>query len=66
MQVYGDQVEMFHVFLTSALEGGEWSASRSGRFTAADRAPLYPLDRRLGGPHSWSRRGDEQENPCPH
>jgi hypothetical protein len=25
--------------LTSALDGGEWSASRSGRFTPRERAP---------------------------
>jgi hypothetical protein len=30
---------MSHVFLTSALVGGEWSASRSGRFTPGERAP---------------------------
>jgi hypothetical protein len=27
-------------FLTSALDGGEWLASRPGRFTAAERAPV--------------------------
>jgi hypothetical protein len=27
------------VFLTSALDGGEWSASRPGRFTPRERAP---------------------------
>jgi hypothetical protein len=26
-------------FLTSALDGGEWSASRLGRFTPGDTAP---------------------------
>jgi hypothetical protein len=26
--------------LTSALEGGEWSASRPGRFTPRERAPI--------------------------
>jgi hypothetical protein len=26
------------VFLTSALDGGEWSASRTGRFTLGERA----------------------------
>jgi hypothetical protein len=25
--------------LTSALDGGEWSASRTGRFTSTERAP---------------------------
>jgi len=29
----------FHVFLTSALDGGEWSASHTGRFTRRQREP---------------------------
>jgi hypothetical protein len=28
-----------HIFLTSALVGGVWSASRSGRFTRGERDP---------------------------
>jgi hypothetical protein len=28
-----------HIFLTSAIAGGEWSASRPGRFTPGERAP---------------------------
>jgi hypothetical protein len=28
-----------HTFLTSALDGSEWSASRPGRFTPRERAP---------------------------
>jgi hypothetical protein len=28
-----------HIFLTSALVGGEWSTSRPGRFTPGERAP---------------------------
>jgi hypothetical protein len=28
-----------HVFLTSALTGGEWSASRPGRFTLGEGSP---------------------------
>jgi len=34
--------------LTSALDGDEWSASGPS-FTSRERAPQYPLDRRLGG-----------------
>jgi hypothetical protein len=34
MNAYGEWI-----FLTSALVGGEWSASRNGRFTAGERAP---------------------------
>jgi hypothetical protein len=26
------------------------------------KSPWYPLDRRLGGPQSWSRRGGEKKN----
>jgi hypothetical protein len=28
-----------HIFLTSALDGGEWSTSRPGRFTPGERDP---------------------------
>jgi hypothetical protein len=41
MEVYaGVDVFMYiHIFLTSALAGGEWSASRPGRFTPGVRTP---------------------------
>jgi hypothetical protein len=29
------------------------------------KSPLYPLDRRLGGPQKRSRRGDEEKNSQP-
>jgi hypothetical protein len=32
-----------HAFLNSALDGGEWSASRSGRFTSWRKRLLYPF-----------------------
>jgi hypothetical protein len=48
--------------LTSTLDGGEWSASRSGRFTPQRKGPRYPLDRRLGGPQIRSGRGVEEKN----
>jgi hypothetical protein len=51
--------------LTSALDGGEWSTSRPGRFTPRERAPWYPLDSRLGGPQSRSGRGGEEKNSQP-
>jgi hypothetical protein len=41
-------------FPTSALEGGEWSASRPGRALGPGKGPRYPLYRRLGGPQSRS------------
>jgi hypothetical protein len=39
--------------MTSALEGGEWSASRPGR-TLPPGKTRYPLYRRLGGPQGRS------------
>jgi hypothetical protein len=39
MKMYwGVEVEL-HVLLTSALDGGEWSVLRPGRFTPRERAP---------------------------
>jgi hypothetical protein len=46
-------------FMTSALHGGVWSASRPGRALA----PGYPFDRRLGGPQSRSGRRGYRKNP---
>jgi len=43
--------------MTSALEGGEWSASRPGR-TLPPRKNRYPFYRRLGGPQGRSRRAE--------
>jgi hypothetical protein len=39
MKAYGGLDVLIHIFLTSALFGGEWSASRPVRFTAGERAP---------------------------
>jgi hypothetical protein len=48
---WGMDVEI-HIFLTSALVGGEWLALRPGRFN--------PQDRRLGVSQIFSgRRGEE-------
>jgi hypothetical protein len=61
MKTYGGVDVQIHVYLTLALVGGKWSASRPDRFTPGERAPVYALDRRLGGPQSQSgRRGEEK------
>jgi hypothetical protein len=46
--------------LISALDGGEWPASRPARFIPIERAP--ELHRRLGGLQSRSGRGGEEKN----
>jgi hypothetical protein len=46
----GERRYSSHLFLTSALDGGEWSSSRPGRVYPRGMDPGYPLDRRLGGP----------------
>ena len=47
--------------MTAALEGGEWSAARSGR-TLPPGKSQYPLYRRLGGPQG---RSGQAENLAP-
>jgi hypothetical protein len=59
-------VEVYrHAFLTPALEGGEWSASRPGRFASRRKSPRYLLDRRLVGPQNRSGRGGDEKIPSP-
>jgi hypothetical protein len=38
MKKYGGMKVYFHAHLAVALQGGEWSASRPGRFTPGERA----------------------------
>jgi hypothetical protein len=39
MKAYGGVDVQIHIFLTSALAGGKWSASRPGRFIPVERGP---------------------------
>jgi hypothetical protein len=39
MKVYGEVDVYIHIFLTWALVGGEWSASRPDRLTPGERGP---------------------------
>jgi hypothetical protein len=56
MKTYGGLDVEIHIFLTSALFGGEWSASTAGK------SPRYAFDRRLGGPQNRSGRYGEVKN----
>jgi hypothetical protein len=64
MKTYWGVDVQLHSFLTSKLDGVEWSVSRPGRLTPG-KEPLVPLDRRLDGPHSRSGRGGEEKNSQP-
>jgi hypothetical protein len=46
MKTYWGVAVYIHVFLTSALVGGEWSVSCSSRFTPGERTPCT---HRIGG-----------------
>jgi hypothetical protein len=55
---WGEMRYSNYSYLTSALDGGEWSASCPGRALPPRKGPPYTLDRRLGGPQSrYGRRG---------
>jgi hypothetical protein len=58
MMAYGGVDVQTHIFLTSALAEGEWSASATA---ALPPPPPYPLARRLGGPQSQSERHREEK-----
>jgi hypothetical protein len=51
-------------FLTSVLDGGEWSTSRPGRF-AATEVIQYTLNRRRGGSQSRSGPSGTGNNLLP-
>jgi hypothetical protein len=59
MKTYGGVGVYIQVFLTSALVGGEWSASRPCRLTPGEES-VYPLDR-LGGHQSRPGRYGEEK-----
>jgi hypothetical protein len=61
----GERMYSSHSFMTSALDEGEWSASRPGRALCPGKGPPYPLNRRLGGPQSRSGHRGYRKNPLP-
>jgi hypothetical protein len=53
-----------HSFVTTALNGCDWSASHPGSFTPR-KEPWYPQNMKLGGPNSWSECfGKEKSLAC--
>jgi len=41
---WGVKVQLYAFLTTSALGGGEWSASHPGRLIPRQKSPWYPLD----------------------
>jgi hypothetical protein len=59
MKMHGGVDVQTHVFLTSALVGGEWSNFTLRPHYSQGKRPRYILDRRLVGPQSRSGRHGE-------
>jgi hypothetical protein len=59
MKTYVGVDVYIHIFLTSALAGGEWSISRPCRFTPGERAPGTHSIGHWVGPQSRSGRDGE-------
>ena len=64
MGTYGEPVVYVHEFLTSAISGGDWSASRHGRFVP-EKIPTVSTEPEAG----WSLRASmdalEKRISCP-
>jgi hypothetical protein len=56
MEVY------LHAFLTSAVDGGEWSTSRPGRFSHRERVPATLWIGGWVGPRAGLGCGGEEKN----
>jgi len=54
-----------HTYLTSVLDGGEWSVSLSGCLIPGGKRHKCPLGRRLCGLERRSGHCTEGKNPCP-
>jgi hypothetical protein len=65
MKTYGGVDVYIHVFFTSALVGGEWSASRPGRFTPGEGAAGTHCIRGWVGPRT-GLEDVERRKFCPY
>jgi hypothetical protein len=61
MKMHGGVEVKLHTFLSSALDGDKWSASRPSRFTPGEIFRRL-FDRGLGGPQIRSRCCDEEKS----
>jgi hypothetical protein len=58
----GERMHSFYSFATSALDGGEWSASRPGRALAPEKGPPVPIVQEAGWVPEpvWTKRLEEK------
>jgi hypothetical protein len=61
MKAYGEMDAYIHVFLNSALVGGEWSASGPGRFTPGETAPGTHWKGGWAGPRTGLDAAEKRE-----
>jgi hypothetical protein len=62
MKVLGERRYSSYSFSTSALDGGEWSASRPGRALAPGKVPPVPIVQEAGWTPEpvWTQRVEEK------
>jgi len=65
MKTYGRVKVWLHALLTSALDGGEWSAHPPAALPPG-KIPQHPMARRQGGPESRSGRDGEEKKSLPY
>jgi hypothetical protein len=67
MEAQGKRRYSSYSFMTSALDGGEWSASRSGRALPPGKGPPVPIGQEAGwAPEPvWTQRLDKNPLPLP-
>jgi hypothetical protein len=65
MRTYGGVDVYINVFLTLALDAGEWSMITHPPLFCWGKNPRYPLERRLGGPHNWCERHGKEKKSLP-
>jgi hypothetical protein len=62
---WGERRYSSYSFTTSALDGGEWSASRLAALYPRGKDSRYPLYRRLDGPRAGLNTEVRGKNPLP-
>jgi hypothetical protein len=65
MKIYGEVEVWLYAILTSALDGGGWSASSSDRFTPGERTPVTHWIEPWAGPRASLGAVAKRQIPAP-